>query len=398
MAAAGELVCGGCGAGVAETAGTGAEAQSRHRCAACGEALSLAPMDREFPIDAIRLRSPDLWRYAEAIPTFPAKHTVSLGEQITPLVPIRVGVTEALAKCEFALPTGSYKDRGSAFLISYLRSLGVEEAVEDSSGNAGASMAAYATRAGIRLKVFCPESAAAEKLAQIQLYGAELVRVPGPRPRATEALLEYVEERREAVYASHLWHPMFLEGVRTMAYEITEQLAWTAPDYVLCPVGAGSILLGLYDGFGDLLNAGVISHLPRLIAVQSQSASAVCRAMRAGADVIEPMSGGPSTLAEGIALPAPVRDRQVLLALRESGGTAVAVSETEIATGVLAFGRAGFCVEPTSAVVWSGLERLRASGEIPAGKTVVVVLSGHGLKAATQIEQLIRSRHSAPHS
>jgi threonine synthase len=183
---------------------------------------------------------------------------------------------------------------------------------------------------------------------------------------------------------------MFLEGVRTMAYEIAEQLAWAAPDYVLCPVGAGSILLGLYDGFGDLLQAGVIPRLPRLVAVQAESASAVCRAMRAGADVVEPMSGGPPTLAEGIALPAPVRDRQVLLALRESGGAAVAVTEAEIATGVRAFGRAGFCVEPTSAVVWSGLERLRVSGEIPAGKTVVVVLSGHGLKAAAQIEQLTR--------
>ncbi len=387
--AAGELICSGCGAGIAGTGGIDADAPVHHRCADCGGAFACAPMDRAFPVDSISLRPPDLWRYSEAIPTFPAPHAVSLGEQITPLVPVRVGTTEVLAKCEFALPTGSYKDRGSAFLISYLRSLGVEEAVEDSSGNAGASIAAYAARAGIRLKVFCPESASAGKLAQIQLYGAELVRVPGPRPRATDALLEYVQEQG-AVYASHLWHPMFLEGVRTMAYEIAEQLAWTAPDYVLCPVGAGSILLGLHDGFGDLLQAGVIPRLPRLVAVQAESASAVCRAMRAGADVVEPMSGGPPTLAEGIALPAPVRDRQVLLALRESGGAAVAVTEAEIATGVRAFGRAGFCVEPTSAVVWSGLERLRLSGEIPAGKTVVVVLSGHGLKAAAQIEQLTR--------
>ena len=331
-----------------------------------------------------------MWRYAEAIPPF-GTHRTSLGEALTPLVPARVAETDVLVKCEYALPTGSYKDRGSAFLISYLHSVGVEEAVEDSSGNAGASLAAYAARAGMRLKVFCPETASAAKLAQIGLYGAELVRVPGPRPRATEALLDYVEHTG-GVYASHLWHPMFIEGVRTMAYEIAEhgeaEGGWWAPDWVLCPVGAGSILLGLYRGFGDLLRAGVIERPPRLVAVQAEKASAVVQALQSGADTVEPMSDPSPTLAEGIALPAPVRDREVLEALRQTRGTAVAVSEAHISAGLLAFGRAGFCVEPTSAVVWGGLQQLRDDGSIAADARTVLILSGHGLKAAAKIAEL----------
>ena len=130
-----------------------------------------------------------------------------------------------------------------------------------------------------------------------------------------------------------------------MAYEIAEQLGWSAPDYVLCPVGAGSILLGLFDGFSNLLAAGVVNRLPRLVAVQAGNVSAVCAAVRTGAGRVEPARDPQPTLAEGIALPAPVRDREVLQAIRGSGGTAVSVGEGEIAAGAAALGRAGFCVE-----------------------------------------------------
>ena len=331
-----------------------------------------------------------MWRYREALPAF--EEAVSLGEQPTPLVavpPREFGRDGVLFKCEYTLPTGSYKDRGAATLVSYLKSTGVTEAVEDSSGNAGASMAAYCARAGIGLKVFCPQSASAGKLTQIRLYGAGLVRVPGPRPRATEALLEHVEAAGSA-YASHLWHPLFLEGIRTMAYEIAEQLGWSAPDYVLCPVGAGSILLGLFDGFSDLLAAGVVNRLPRLVAVQAGNVSAVCAAVRTGAGRVEPARDPQPTLAEGIALPAPVRDREVLQAIRGSGGTAVSVGEGEIASGAAALGRAGFCVEPTSAVVWPGLRKLiESDSPPPPGASIVVVLSGHGLKASPALAEIL---------
>jgi threonine synthase len=334
----------------------------------------------------------DMWRYREALPRQSAR--VSLGEAVTPLLPLDCGGRRVWAKCEYQLPTGSYKDRGSAVLVSYLKEHGVEQAVEDSSGNAGASLAAYAARAGLGLRVFCPESASPGKLAQIALTGATLERIPGPRARATERLLEFVAQQ-PVVYASHLWNPLFLEGVKTMAFEIVEQLGWVAPAAVVCPVGAGSILLGLYRGFLELRQAAVIPRLPRLIAVQSENADSIHRAYHAEAERIAPITPKP-TLAEGIALPGPVRDREILQALRCTGGQVVTVSESEIVQGLFALGRAGCCVEPTSAVVWPALLQLDRCQGLPASATVVCVLSGHGLKAASVIADIVaqeKDRH-----
>ena len=305
-----------------------------------------------------------------------------------PLIPFDLEGLTVLAKCDHTLPTGSYKDRGAALLMSYLHALGIEEAVEDSSGNAGAALAAYAARAKVRLKVFCPASASAGKLVQIRLYGAELVPVEGPRPRATEALLKYID-RTGAVYASHLWHPLFIEGLKTLAFELAEQLDWTAPDAVVCPVGAGSILLGLYRGFLDLQRAGLVNRLPRLIAVQAEHVSPLYQAFHADLDVVPPATSPRPTRAEGIALPRPVRDREVINALRQSAGTVVAVSEEAIVRGLRQLGRAGFCVEPTSAVIWDGLRQARAAGLVEPGQRIVAVLSGHGLKAAQPIGELL---------
>lgn len=357
-----------------------------YQCPTCSGPLDLDLPGRAFPREAIAARAPDLWRYTEALP--PCERPITLGERITPLVPLRVGPLEVLAKCDYLLPSGSYKDRGAALLVTYLRAMGITNVVEDSSGNAGAALAAYTARARIRLRVFCPRSAAAGKLAQILLHGADLVRVEGPRPHATEALLDHLRAT-DCTYASHLWHPMFLEGVRTLAYEISEQMEWTSPDYILCPVGAGSILLGLYLGFRDLVEAGVVEQLPRLVAVQARHACAVCAAFERGADSVEPLAEPPATMAEGIALPAPVRDTQVMEALRASGGQPVSVTEPEIVEGLRSLGRAGFCVEPTSAVVWHGLLRLHEAEAIPTGAKVVLVLSGHGLKASAQIAEIL---------
>ncbi|SVD59295.1 uncharacterized protein METZ01_LOCUS412149, partial [marine metagenome] len=157
------------------------------RCSACDAPLLHEPDGKRiFPVDEIATRPAEMWRYREALPPFHAP--VRLGESVTPLVPFQVAEIDVLAKCEYCLPTGSYKDRGAAVLTSFLAELGVQEAVEDSSGNAGAALAGYCASAGIALRVFCPESASIEKLTQIRLYGATLERVPGPRAAATEAL------------------------------------------------------------------------------------------------------------------------------------------------------------------------------------------------------------------
>ena len=306
---------------------------------------------------------------------------------MTPLISFEHRGRDIWLKCDYLLPTGSYKDRGAAILMSQLQSLGVQRVVEDSSGNAAASLAAYAARAGIDIEVFCPASASPGKLAQIKLYGAQLRLVEGPRQRTTEALERHIAASGD-FYASHLWHPYFLEGIKTVAFEITEQNGWRAPEVIICPVGAGSILLGLHKGFTELQRAGIIERLPRLFAAQAANICPVYQAyIRHDIDV-PAMAASHPTLAEGIALPRPVRGVALLRALRETQGGVSAVSEEEIREGLTILGRHGICVEPTSAVVIKALEHLEDAGMLLADEQVVLVLSGFGLKAGGVLQEL----------
>ena len=348
-----------------------------YRCPSCSGPFECEPAAATFPRERIAERPPTPWRYAEALPEWAGELT--LGEVMSPLVPFTLDDRRVLLKCDYAQPTGSYKDRGAALMMNFLQRHGVRRAVEDSSGNAGASIAAYAARAGIELKVFCPSSASPAKLAQISRYGAELAPIDGPRPQATRALLEYIQAN-DALYASHLWNPLFIYGVQTLAFEIAEQLEWQAPDIVFCPVGAGSILLGLHAGFSRLLAAGSIERMPRLVAVQAAHVAPLHAAWQAKTDEVAACPAHQPTRAEGIALPKPVRGRALLHALRKTDGSVVTVEESDIEEGLHQFGRGGICVEPTSAVVWQGMRSYCRHNSVPADAALVAVLSGHGLK------------------
>jgi threonine synthase len=349
----------------------------------CGGALDLLLPPLRISPDLVQQRPPDLWRYREALP--PLAGRVSLGESLTPLIPFGHRGRTIWLKCDYLLPTGSYKDRGAAMLMSHLQAMGIHRVVEDSSGNAAASLAAYAARAGIAIEVFCPASASPGKLAQIKLYGAQLRLIEGPRQHTTEALERHVSATGD-FYASHLWHPYFLEGVKTVAFEITEQNGWQAPGVVICPVGAGSILLGLYKGFTELREAGIIERLPRLFAAQAAN---ICPLYQRHDSDVPPMVATQPTLAEGIALPRPVRGPMLLQALRETDGGVTVVSEEEIREGLVILGRRGLCVEPTSAVVIKACEHLEDTGMVHPDEQVVLVLSGFGLKAGTALQQLV---------
>jgi threonine synthase len=314
-----------------------------------------------------------LWRYRHTLPLPAEAAPVSLGEGGTALLPATVEGRRVHFKLEFTQPTGSFKDRGMAVLFTALTATGVSEAVEDSSGNAGASFAAYAAKAGIRARVFVPAATSGPKRAQIAAYGAEVVAVEGPRSAAAEAALRAV--KAGAVYGSHIYNPIGLAGNATAAYEIWEALG-EAPGCVVLPVGHGTLLLGLARGFEALRDAGLIQRLPRLIGVQALGCAPLWAVHRYGRDGLAWVTEG-ETAAEGVRVVRPVRGDSVLAAVQASDGTLVAVEEAEIAEGHNALARLGLYVEVTSAVVWPALRQVLA--EPPAGE-VVVVLTGSGLK------------------
>ena len=353
------------------------------RCASCGGALDVA-CRHPFAPDLIDTRDRSLWRYRAMISLPEGAVPVSMGEGLTPMVPSIFGERRIHFKLEYLAPSGAFKDRGTSVLMSALKQWRVKRAADDSSGNAGASFAAYAALAGIAAEVFAPAHASPAKLAQIEVYGARLNRIEGVREKTTEAL--DAATATGLVYASHAWSPFTLEGTKTVAYEVWEQFTGRvggpampaestgAPDYFVAPIGQGSLFLGAYRGFLDLAAAGLIKRLPRMIGVQSTGCPPIAEAFRQGQDRAANIEGHPS-IAEGIALPRPIRDREILHAIRETCGDAIAVSDEEIRAARLGLARIGFYVEPTSAVVGAALLRCRLQG------SVVAALTGSGLKS-----------------
>jgi threonine synthase len=326
-----------------------------------------------------------VWRYARAIGV-PADGAVTMGEGGTPLLSGEWAGAPVLYKLDFMMPTGSFKDRGTTVMVSYLKSRGLEHVLEDSSGNAGASLAAYAAAAGMRCRILVPETASYPKIAQIAACGADVVTIPGSRQDVAEAALRQSEE---IFYASHNWQPFFVEGTKTLAFELWEELGWQAPDNVVVPLGYGSNVLGCERGFAELVRSGEIGARPRIFGVQAARCAPYHAAFVAGGESLVATEIAP-TLAEGIASAKPTRVAEVLRAVRETGGTIVAVEEDEIVAALRDLTRRGLYVEPTSAAAAAGLTRLVTSGAIRPGQRTVLVLTGSGLKAGATIGDVLK--------
>jgi threonine synthase len=356
------------------------------RCVACFGHLNLAP-GAGLARGEIIAADNSLWRYRAAL-ALAGPPRVSLGEGWTALVERSWGGATVQFKLESQMPTGSFKDRGTALMLNHLLAVGVGPIHEDSSGNAGASIATYAAAAGIACTIFIPATAPRGKIVQIAASGAQIRAVPGTRQAVTDAALAAAASGGGSFYASHNWQPFFIEGTKTLAYELWEQLGFRMPDNIVVPTGYGSNILGLDRGFDELLRCGEITQLPRLFAVQAADCAALGAAWSAGADDWVPFAPGP-TIADGIATVRPVRTREVLAALRRSGGAVVAVPEADIAPALRALGRRGLFVEPTAATAAAALTQLLDAGTIRPGETTVAVLTGHGLKATDAIGRLL---------
>ena len=357
-------------------------------CAKCAAALDVAytdtPQPRPSTTHAHAHDQGQGHANTHAMPTPLHNTPITLGEGSTPIVHIpnigaTVGASCLYAKLEMMNPTGSFKDRGSAVMMSVAKEMGVSQVVEDSSGNAGASVAAYAARAGMQAHIFAPASAPSAKLNQIAVYGAKTHLIDGDRQAVTDAAVRFAAQNN-LVYASHNLSPYFTEGTKTFAYEIAAQLGANPPQNIVIPTGNGSLLIGAHRGFSELLQTGVIANIPKLHAVQAR---AVMPLVAAFTDETKPAPAARATIAGGIAVANPPRLRQSLHALRATGGSAVAVDEDDILQWQIPLARReGIFAEPTSAAAFAGTAALIASGAIPPDQSIVIAATGFGLKDA----------------
>jgi threonine synthase len=260
-----------------------------------------------------------------------------------------------------------------------MRELGIQKVLEDSSGNAGSAIAAYCARAGIGCEIYVPDSTSVGKLVQIQAYGASLRKVRGSREKTAEMAMEAASK---IYYASHCWNPFFLHGTKTFAFEIWEQIGWKAPDALVLPVGHGTLLLGAYIGFKELKEAGMVERIPKIVGVQAAACAPLFQAFKKGWEEIFPIEKK-ETMAEGIAIANPVRGRQILKAIRETGGEILTVTEREIGVAMKVISRKGHFIEPTSAATIAGLKKYL--NQKKKKENIVSTLTGMGLKSVEKM-------------
>jgi threonine synthase len=336
----------------------------------------LLPVWPRLEPDQVDATTRSVWRYRAWLPVPGAAPAITLGEGGTPLVESHLCGCRVHLKMEYLQPTGSYKDRGSAVLAAALTVAGTRRAVEDSSGNAGASLAAYLAAAGIRLRLFVPAGTPPARVAQAEAAGALVDRQAASRSEAA-ALAQQAAMGRGVVYASHVFSPYFLAGQSTMAFEMAEDLAGRVPDSVVVPLGSGVLLLGLYHGFLEMRRSGLTSGMPRLFAVQAAACAPIHRAWARGATQVTAVRPRP-TGAVGIAVAAPPRGAAVLSAVRASGGAVLRVTEAQMRRAREQLARRGWFVELSSAAPVAALGQIRA--RLADDEIVIIPLTGSGLK------------------
>jgi len=348
------------------------------RCACGGawEPASLSPFDP----DKIRTQDHSIWRYGDLLDVDSHTEKIQMGVGWTPLVPVAINDRKVHLKLEYLSPSGSFKDRGVNVMVNQLVNMGVKTVIEDSSGNAGASLAAHAARFGIEAEIYVPAYASLAKQYQIKVYGADVIPIPGSRKAAEEAAQRAVGPGK--AYASHAYNPAYLVGQMTAAYEIWEQLGRKAPNWLIFPVAQGGLFLGCWFGFRQLLGAGLILEMPHLVAVQAAKIAPFYQAWVKGLTNIPAIEAAGPTLAEGVAISKPVRAKRLLQALKETDGRVAAISEDGIRQAQKALAHLGYFVEPTSALVYAGYQKIKS--EIDENDTVVLTLTGNGLKGSPQ--------------
>lgn len=343
------------------------------KCSSCNNPL-IVKQKTKFNVKQIYKHNHSLWRYAKFFLYIKKSEIITLGEGWTPLVKFS---DNTYFKLESLNPTGSFKDRGSTTLISAIHRV-VKKAEsfisEDSSGNAGASVAAYAANAGLKAKIYVPENVAGPKFNQIQFYGAEVAKIAGSRGKVAEAAQR---TEKEKVYVGHILHPLFRDGVRSLAYEIAEQCDWHNAERIYLPVSAGTLLLGVLNGFKHLVESEITKEMPKIVACQTRQVSPLYHRLK-GLRYVPPQKI--TSIADAlISVNPPLLDIMVK-DLKEAKGDVIIVEEDEILDAFKELARKGFFVEPSSAVAYAAYKKQLQNRKVQKDDRTVIILTGTGLK------------------
>lgn len=348
-------------------------------------------MQDKFKKNELSNKMHGLWRYYEALPVR-TESIITLGEGFTPLIETRklVNDIKLLAKLDYIAPTCSFKDRGSTVAVSKANELRVNAVAIDSTGNAAASLSAYAAKANIPCYVFVPSSTEPEKVVQMSANGATVVKVKGTR-QDTHDVIEAAYRKYGWYYCGFMVSPYAIEGTKTIAYEICEQMNWQPPDFIVFPVGTGSGIVGCAKGLQELHRLGWIDRIPKLVCIQVEGCAPISNAYKQGANDIVPVRS-PHTVAEGLAVGAPPKGGLVLEALRKTGGLAEVVSDDVTIECAKALAtKEGLYVEISAAPSVAGVMKLMKMGTIEKGDTVVCELTGTGLKSSREYSQIVQT-------
>jgi len=285
-------------------------------------------------------------------------------------------------KMDYLNPSGSFKDRGAYVTVAKIKEMGIKEIVEDSSGNAGISFSLMCKVSGVKANIYVPKKAPAGKKSFLRLLGANVVEVDGPREKVNREALKATEQGK-GVYVGHWWNPFFIEGLKTIAYELWEQIGGNI-NYVFMPVGSGGLFLGVFKGFLELKEMNMLTNIPKLVAVQAEGYCSLC-----GKLGLKTESEKPSKIADGIMIKKPPRLNEILNALRVSKGLCIVVSDNEIISALKELINMGFIVEPTSATVYAAFKKALHGKIVDRDHNVVLILTGSGLKVLNVLNSLI---------
>jgi len=361
----------------------------RHFLCSCGAPL-LARYDLDkataWSRETLRGRVPNMWRYRELMPLFDGEEPITLGEGFTPLVHARalgatIGLDRLYIKDESLNPTNSFKARGQAAAITRAKYIGATTIALPTAGNAGNAAAAYSAAARLACEVFIPKDAKRPFIDECSLYGANVTLVDG---LITDAGRMAAEKGAPLGWydVSTLKEPYRIEGKKTMGYELAEQMNWTLPDWIVYPTGGGTGMVGMWKAFDEMERIGWLPRgkRPKMVSVQAEQCAPIVRAFQRGEERAQPWEGA-KTIADGLRVPRAIGDFLILRAVRESGGTAIAVSDRSMIDGMLAIGKCqGISAAPEGGAAWVAIQRLTAEGAIKPHESVVLFNTGGALK------------------